>query len=408
MQDSYRSLIGEYRSLFKDLHGNDFFLNKNSVEYIKNLFVHTYSDEELVKMSTGNFFPDRPGFVEDFVTKVHNLLSSFENLKRPATAEVNDVIPVTPGIKDKKKYEINIMSGILDKMAKDLKIDTMVDFGGGHGHLAKRLSQLGYKVVIIDEVCAKNRVHFNYICERVSKEKLDAFEQVLRNALGDSKCIFYSLHACGSLSDCMIELFCNIENALGLVNVGCCYNLINYSISGKLEWSENEKMAACQCPARWTLESMQNTFWKNFHRSMIQKLAKDRMVTLDYKLFNVKNPADIMEYVPLLLSELKIDFDLNDYYNYFLPSKSTFCTWWTLRALYGQLVEYVIVKERTRYINDNGKAKAHLNILFDPIKSPRRYCIFAEKYPLSVETRLDANEKTRIPTEEGEEEKTET
>jgi hypothetical protein len=406
MQDPCKSLIGKYRFLFKDLHGNDFFLNKNSVEYIKNLFERTYSDEELVKMSNGNFSPERFGFVENFITEVQNLLISFENRKTPS-GEVVDGIPVTSGIKDKKRYEINIMSGILDKKAKELKIDTMVDFGGGHGHLAKWLSKLGYKVIIIDEVCAKNRVHFNYIIGRVSKEKLDTFEQVLREALRDSKCIFYSLHACGSLSDCMIELFCSIENALGLVNVGCCYNLINYSISGKPKWSENEKMAACQCPARWTLESMQNTFWKNFHRSMIQKLARDRKIALNYQFFKVNDPADVKEYISLL-SQLKIDFDLNEYYTYFLPNKSTFCTWWTLRALYGQLVEYSIVEERTHFINNNRKAKAHSNTIFDPIKSPRRYCIFAEKYPLSVETGLVTYEKTSLPIEEGEEEKTET
>ena len=409
LDDHFRSLIKKYRFLFKDLHGNDFFLDKKSVEDIKNLFGHKYSDEELVEMISGNFTLYKSGFVEEFVAEIQGFLRSVERRRQHSPNFHNDILPV-PGIKDKKKYEINIMAGVVDEMARDLGVDTLIDFGGGLGHLAKRLSHRGYKVIIIDgnrDLCIKAQKYVDCICDYVNREGMVSLEQELRERLSGRDCIFYSLHACGSLSDSMIELFCRLDNARGLINVGCCYNLINYSISGESDWSENEKMAACQCPARWTLEDAQNIFWMNFHRSMVQRITKDKITTPGYRIpkLGIKNPADITEYASLLKNMLNIDLDLNDYRDYFLHNRSTFCTWWAMRALYGQLVEYAIIKERSCYVNDTGKAESRVEILFDPIKSPRKYGILARKYPLSVKTGKQlTDEKADLSAEEGKEE----
>ena len=85
--------------------------------------------------------------------------------------------------------------------------------------------------------------------------------------------LMYSLHACGSLSETMVQLFCDPNSrARVLFNMACCYNLIDEGLPGdhfpmSREISEcwdapssetssghlsrNMKMVACQAPARW-------------------------------------------------------------------------------------------------------------------------------------------------------------
>jgi hypothetical protein len=412
MKDLLREIIDKYRFLFKDLHGNDFFLKEDLLERFERLFAQTYSDRELVEMVSGNLPLGKSGFVEEFVADVSKVQSLVE-AQHAHIANLQDKDLLVPGIKDKKRYEISLMANVLNKMAKDLNVTTLVDFGGGLGHLAKRLTELGYRVIIIDgnkELCNKAKDYVECICEFICKEKLNLLANALSEKLGGLKCIFYSLHACGSLSDCMIELFCDFKNAIGMVNVGCCYNLISYSVCSKSDWSDNEKMAACQCPARWTFESLASTFWRNFHRSVIQKMAFPQLKAqnIHFSKLAIKNPSDFMEYVSLLKREFDIDLDVEKYNSHFLPHRTTFCTWWTLRALYGQLVEYSIVQERSNYINQTGVADAHIEILFDPIQSPRKFGIIAKKISPVDYNRKVGDEKTNLLFKKRTEEETET
>lgn len=58
----------------------------------------------------------------------------------------------TKNIKEKKRYEIENMSQLTARIAKDCDVNYLVDFGAGVGHLARALAfNFGAKVCCLEQ-----------------------------------------------------------------------------------------------------------------------------------------------------------------------------------------------------------------------------------------------------------------
>lgn len=370
--------LQSHRWLIKDTHGIDFFLGKEFIKRLQNTFGIDYSDEELI-----NFFHSSP--ISEFVPSLIKHCNPAAILDY-TTLNYTSLSEKAFGMKEKKLYEVVHLGALVESTAKEAQTSYLVDFGGGLGHMASHMTLLGFRVIVVDcEEKLLNKLPKDISSIRIflTESNLSELEEKLNAALDGKPCLFYSLHACGSLSDCMIELFCRMTLAKAIVNVGCCYNKIKYSI-GQTRWSMNEKMAACQCPLIWkdNVEDTKRSFGMNFYRAIVQDVAKNKGFELEKpKLGNMKllNSSDHPSYFQQIYEKSGLFVEPHDYDKYD-TYKRLYSTWWTVRAVLGQLIEAQIIKERVEYIIQ----KHHIIDtktfrIFDIRKSPRNYAIVAHQ-----------------------------
>ena len=288
------------------------------------------------------------------------------------------------GIKKKKLYEVERLALLVDTEAQKLGVKYLVDFGGGLGHMAMKMTSLGYSVIVVDgdqKLLDKIPSGIETVSMMVTHDKLGELEGRICDLLNGEPCLFYSLHACGSLSDCMINLYCRMAQARGIVNVGCCYNRIEYSV-GRTRWSMNEKMAACQCPKTWryNFQDFVRSGWLNFYRAVLQDVAKRKAFQLNSpKLSNIKleDPTDFTNYFSEAQKRTGLSIAHEEYSEY-MEFKRLYSTWWAVRAALGQSIEAQIIRERADYIMEHS-LDVQVYRIFDIRESPRNYAILSHK-----------------------------
>jgi hypothetical protein len=276
--------------------------------------------------------------------------SESEGTSQPHRAEVESpcklLHPRGHAVCDKKLHEVlrmapfvhsKIQELIRREAAKGLAADVVVvDIGAGQGYLTCELAATyGYRCVAVerDGVQQHGAIRrsslavgsgssgsvavVNMMIDESTKE-VD-FElcvlQALPESLPKSAVIFalVSLHACGSLSANMLRMFTQSPRSRLLINVGCCYNLIDPvdfpmssavrsmcakhrpSFAGRtnsadlpsgapLTMTKNMFMAACQAPQKWLIsgpdgeeEQLAQSLDANAMRCVLQLLLKSAL-----------------------------------------------------------------------------------------------------------------------------------
>lgn len=225
--------------------------------------------------------------------------------------------------------------------------------------------------------------------------------------------LMYSLHACGSLSETMVQLFCDPSSrAHVLVNIACCYNLIDESLPGEhfpmsqemarlwregddgkpLTLTRNMKMVACQAPHRWSERPDQTKkfFRRHFYRSLLERLLQDQGLLApgkESRIANIGNSAlgSFKDYVmaawktPLPGSPPDCRI-IESYVDQFGHLEKCLAFMWTVRALLGPLIEAIILHDRLLYVRERvPNVQVALVPVFDPLLSPRNIALVAIK-----------------------------
>lgn len=191
------------------------------------------------------------------------------------------------GMSPKKKHEVSHMAFIIQSIINNCygdkgKIEQVVELGCGLGYLSSflalkhpHLSFLGIDLSAHNCLMATER-HLRIIKDKSFRKKESSIQKVefkkvffsdtvnINEELNcDLQSIWVSLHGCGDLSTSMIRKWSSEENALTLLQVGCCYHRLslpsNFPLSemfhGVILLGKEHLNAACQAAPDRTIIS---------------------------------------------------------------------------------------------------------------------------------------------------------
>ena len=158
-------------------------------------------------------------------------------------------------MKQKKKYEIQLLGNIIINEAKNKDINTIIDIGCGKGYLTNyiamnsNLRTIGIEgdenytdkmMIRINKIEKLNKDTKNNIIDDKNiiinkaegytsylthKTTIEEFKNITK--IDNENVILTGLHPCGDLTPTLMRLFKNIPNIQILIFVGCCYNKLS-------------------------------------------------------------------------------------------------------------------------------------------------------------------------------------
>ncbi|MBL7663886.1 MAG: methyltransferase [Bacteriovoracaceae bacterium] len=302
-------------------------------------------------------------------------------------------------IKEKKEHELQ---GVAELM-KELKFQRVIEFGGGVGHGGEFLSEKYSKEVIsldhneyFQDLGRKRLVKYPKEIQLIFEHMFISPEQLrLKNWMNkDVEALCLGLHACGSLSNHLMDFF-HESKASYLLNFGCCYE--------KYETPVNLSQVAKKAPLPLTTEALhfaarsyvpltqQDIIERKkvkHHRYLLQFYLAQKNLAHGPQTLGSASHEDYQlpwaDYANKQLSKLGFEAanraELTDfaagvnqqklYYRYFLAG--------LLRNALGRLIELYIVLDRAMYLEDLGH-EARIYEVFDRHISPRNIALLAVK-----------------------------
>jgi hypothetical protein len=295
----------------------------------------------------------------------------------------------------KKIHELQHISNLVNE--KKLQGEHIIDFGGGVGHLCQQLSRelninstcfdLDLKLLSAGELRLerhypglKKRINFHHA--KISQDmKLDAPDNSL----------FIGLHACGSLSNYLIDFYAR-SNAKSFISFGCCYhkhdneNLFNLSKMAKNNPLDLSKHAQ-------TLAAKSNSYITHqlFDERVIVKKYRYAFHLLLNKFFDVHEfqglgnyskqlyMGSFEQYAQHFLNKLSLNLEhsqITEFYQDRTLHKNIefLIKAGVIRGLFGRLIEIYILLDRTLYLKDLGHEVSMLEV-FEKRISPRNIAI---------------------------------
>ena len=196
-----------------------------------------------------------PKELEDFINLSRKLSprdkSEECSIKDPTTNEWYEIKkkgmpnpPISTSLmKQKKKYEIQLLGDTIIKEAKNKNINTIIDIGCGKGYLTNYISLNSNLRIIgiegnedntnkmmlrINKIEQKNKTIINnkaegYTAFLTTDTTPEEFKNICK-LNNNEKVILTGLHPCGDLTPTLMRLFKNLEQIQSLIFVGCCYN----------------------------------------------------------------------------------------------------------------------------------------------------------------------------------------
>jgi len=210
------------------------------------------SENEKIKNELKELFK-LPKELENFLNLSRKLTPNDKSeeckIKEPTTNEWYEIRkkgqpppPISTSLmKQKKKYEIQLLGDSIIEEAKNQKINTVVDVGCGKGYLTNYISlnsnlrAIGIEgdedytnkmMIRINKIEQKNKENISkaegytafLTCETTPEE----FKKI--SNLNNENVILTGLHPCGDLTPTLMRLFKNLDQIRSLIFVGCCYN----------------------------------------------------------------------------------------------------------------------------------------------------------------------------------------
>jgi hypothetical protein len=380
--------------------------------------------------------------------KPSKIQSSPIALKTSPISELDPTLCV--GMKSKKIHEVIHLSNVIHNLCGDFC--EIVDVGSGKGYIAQVLSHhFGYHVIGLEgnegqhekaaERFAKTEMlripkkqrflaqtgaassslptpevkhsTVNYFLEYgVSSNDLDALVAPSLSLPTSPICLM-SLHACGDLSPCLLELFSNWNRATTLVNVACCYHKIApKSLENKKGFPMSSMIShffdtglnlspfsyclelATGCPLQWQQmdeEALEIRINKLAFRSILQLLfticlSQDQILAKEYDHFKLhvrkqksdavfKNLTDYLnaalprctlkrnlpDATPTLASELSWDWNkiqlqihsqAESAYTQYEPQRNAMKIWLALQSCMTSVAESLVIFDRWQYLEE--------------------------------------------------------
>jgi len=206
------------------LHFYPHILSSYSDELLKPLF--ELSDEELWQIDGKKDFSSIAG------SKLEQLFSQMIALSDIPVAPLNrEMLPKKAlyKVKKKKVHEIESLSPTLAHAIRECRANTMVDIGGGVGHLSRIMTHYhGIRTISIDKNSSLQQTGRERLCSHLSNQQL-RFEHITfgedsrqLDSIFTPDSFTVGLHTCGPLA--VTHLKESVEHSVrGLINFGCCY-----------------------------------------------------------------------------------------------------------------------------------------------------------------------------------------
>ncbi|GIY39926.1 protein RRNAD1 [Caerostris darwini] len=216
----------------------------------------TLSDEDFYQLPFGFIKNDWPTSLTSFLLQCHQLgnfrfppknMQDFQKHVRKS-----NYMPMKVPLK--KQFQIEVMASLINKVCQNVNCNSILDIGSGLGYLDQILhhcynhrcigldSSLKYTIAaqnrIKKDICV-NSMHHKTMKVTYSEKCIEDLKSLLKedvkwNCPCDSKenisidsMVMVGLHSCGNLTQDMMKLFCEMDEIVALVCVGCCYNKID-------------------------------------------------------------------------------------------------------------------------------------------------------------------------------------
>ena len=395
-------------------------------------------------VKSGKIDPTWPASLQLFINESHTL-----PIDRKCYMEPLELLKdIALGMNEKKVKETSLISKVVDRAAKDSGATHVLDFGCGQGYLSTVLAfQLGYHVIGIDADIKQttggeqrsNRINrllehhgfkvegsLRFISQRINVDDgldsiLEMVEQTFPDLVG-SRWIICGLHTCGNLATTMIRgiAITSNSNILGLVSVGCCYQLlteqdpsdsctqnqdtrVGFPMSkavAPLHLGLNTRIVACSASQRWTpTSSIQDSLRRLYYRAVFQKLMVDGGITPPVVSHNEalesnggerairklsKTAAsDPVSYVTAALERLGCVQTIHSgtviaTYEWYEYARKQIAVVWTLRGLLGDAIESLVLMDRVWFLKEQG-IDVQLVSVVDPGESPRNMALVVKR-----------------------------
>ncbi|KAL1920542.1 uncharacterized protein VTP21DRAFT_919 [Calcarisporiella thermophila] len=286
---SYAQALIDFAQRYTHLitpHIVDFFtLPERSWELIDSTWreaLESASNDDLLRMASQSECKDEwPESLKEFVKEAKML-----SLPREKRSQEKDILKISDSIADfnplclhgmtsKKLHEVEIMSELIAKIAKEQGIRKVIDLGAGQGYLSRFLALRGLDVLAVDacevQTCGAQKFQarlsktlkgksppasasstptieeeeallaefaagrLRHITWKVTPQTAPDLLQEMQ--CGDDKAeegwLVCGLHACGDLTPLMLRLFTQQSEIRCVVNVGCCYHFLTEKFETK-------------------------------------------------------------------------------------------------------------------------------------------------------------------------------
>lgn len=364
--------------------------------------------------------------------KSHNLTFSFTKNHQPLNT-IDHIL--CRKVKLKKRHEIDRLCQLIPRVMKNCNdCRDIVDCGSGHGHLDRILTLLhGYRVFSIeangdfvngalnqdDKVLKALRrfqfspkaIDFNWKeenqCPMPTKVNCYLSDQTPIGPLVDHQGkylgnhLLLGLHACGALSNLIMEQFANNPNSMCLVLACCCYmkaGLDKFPMSKfvkenlQFELSIEAKELACHATEKFlskfnsqepVLDSLKVHGYRACLEFLINKFCPEKRHTA-MRSVRISQQTSFKEYGLKATRDLNLQIPNEIYESEFvqplLNEIDQVVLFYSLRLLIAPIVELFILMDYQQYLNERQDVKAtYLIPLFEPTLSPRNLILIAHK-----------------------------
>lgn len=291
----------------------------------------------------------------------------------------------------KKEYEIARICDFLE----DKDFTTLIDVGGGIGHLAMSVANLHpINVFCFDQDQALQKtgeekisrwmpeLHENFKFIHKCFDEKTSLESIHTNGA-----LLTGLHACGPLSSYLVKLSAH-HQVSQFVNFGCCYhkldreyNLSSLAQEAPLWFSKHALTIAAKSNVPETLEDLADKYRVKRYRYALHFLTTDLLKLPFHKIGNTKNihyENGFSFYVKTFLPNAPQEEEIESYFKQDHTQKMIEKTIRAglLRSILGRLIEIYIVLDRALYLKEQG-AETEVFQAFAPEISPKNLLLYA-------------------------------
>lgn len=430
--ESLIEYIGKYRQ-WTEIHFVDFITlghwNLINKDWQSALLNEPDLFDAITKIAFGKYNDNWPESLRNYIQETKGI--ELPRINPHSSKQILSTLDkrILPGMVEKKIHEVERMTPVIKKLAKEHQVGSIMDLGAGQGYLSRSLAyRSDLKVLAVDssdvQTCGAKRfderiikhlkksdvLQLHHVNEFITPENastiLSRWSQVQ-----NEKWLLCGLHTCGDLASMILRLFSSSDEMSCLVNVGCCYHFLTeqqdhcgFPMSETVKRTglvigHTSRMLSSQVPERWveksedTLVALEHHFFRALlQQIMVEKgLATPGKAPVIGRLNKKKDFVSFHVYVQAALSRLKIpgetitEEEANDYYSKYKSEKvdQQIAYVWSLRAILAPVLESIMLVDRWLYLNDvipdSPTKKVCLWPLFDPMASPRNMVIMATK-----------------------------
>lgn len=306
-------------------------------------------------------------------------------------------------IKGKKKHEIESIIPHLKNLNSQKKLKSIVDIGGGVGHLAKVCSyKIDCPAICLDMDEKLQEIGKKQISKRTKRpeneitffpKKIESDKCLLPHFSKDS--LVTGLHCCGALSSNIIKA--SVQSPIhSVLSFGCCYFKMTKKEDFNLSlYAKNQGLEISECAL--TLANRQSSDFneKTFKTKQIVKNYRYTLHLLLYKNFGIRQFTSLggnrsnryhnwsfSDYAREQLEKMKLEVPPKEELEKFYEDNQNEVNKMTraniIRNLFSRPIELYLLLDRAIFLQEN-HFKVEVKTWFDGAISPRNIGIFAYK-----------------------------